>query len=552
MSSFQGIEMAKKALAAQQGGLYTTGHNIANVNTEGYSRQRVNFETTSPFPTPSRVMPQIAGQIGTGVEIGTVQRVRDQFLDAQFRTENSSLGYWNTKSGAITRMEELLNEPSDTGLNTQMDRFWQSLQDLADNPDNKGARSVVAHRGLALAETFNHLSRSLNSIQADLKEQIDVSTKNVNSLLTQINDLNKQIQKIEPHGMLANDLYDDRDRLIDQLSQHMNIKVHRHASSDSSLKIADGLVSIEVLDSSGNRMNGDDGVFLIDANPEKGDLDDAVNEISILPGKETQGAITEIKVENHDGNLLGSFLKSNGSFKALIESHGHVKLENGQPVEVGDDEKPPVVGLYPEMLADLDRMAKEFAKAFNAVHSLGEHLEVDEQGNPTEVQNFFVNKDGTTNDDDTGITAGTITINSEILSNSDLIAAGEKGAGSSNGNNALELAKVFDVSLNEDENNLDNEYGGANLCNTSVRKFYTALIGEMGVKGQEAKSMKDSTGVLRAQVENSRMSVSAVSLDEEMSNLIKFQHAYNAAARSMTATDELLDKIINQMGLVGR
>src|SRR5699024_4470260 len=117
---------------------YTTlfrSHNIANVNTAGYSRQRVNFETTSPFPMPSRVMPTIAGQIGTGVEIGTVERVRDQFLDMQFRAENSRANYWSAKSEALSRMEDLLNEPSEDGLSAQMDLLWQALQDLADHPD---------------------------------------------------------------------------------------------------------------------------------------------------------------------------------------------------------------------------------------------------------------------------------------------------------------------------------------------------------------------------------------------------------------------------------
>src|SRR5690625_3167035 len=135
MSTFQGLELARKALFAQQGALYTTGHNIANVNTEGYSRQRVNFETSTPFPVPSRVQPKIPGQLGTGVEIGTVQRIRDKFLDMQFRAEHSRLGYWDTKQEALSRMENLLNEPSETGLSNRMDLFWQSLQDLADHPE---------------------------------------------------------------------------------------------------------------------------------------------------------------------------------------------------------------------------------------------------------------------------------------------------------------------------------------------------------------------------------------------------------------------------------
>src|SRR5699024_8712944 len=116
MSTFQGLEMAKRALFAQQGALYTTGHNISNVNTNGYSRQRVNFETSTAFPVPSRVQPQMAGQVGTGVDIGVVDRIRNKFLDMQFRSEASRVGYWETKQEALIRMEDLLNEPSESGL----------------------------------------------------------------------------------------------------------------------------------------------------------------------------------------------------------------------------------------------------------------------------------------------------------------------------------------------------------------------------------------------------------------------------------------------------
>src|SRR5699024_4024258 len=276
MSTFQGLEVARKALFAQQSALYTTGHNISNVNTEGYSRQRVNFETTSPFPVPSRVQPQIAGQIGTGVDIGVVDRIRDKFLDMQYRSENSRVGYWEIRQDALSSMEDLLNEPSENGLSKTMDRFWQSLQDLADHPENTGARSVVAQRGLAMAETLNHYSKSLQTIKSDLKEQIDQSASDINSLLSDINAINKQIAKIEPHGMLSNDLYDERDRLIDQLSQHMNIKVHSTKSSESAPDIADGLISIELVDDTGKSIDG--GVFLVDATDR--DLENAVNELT--------------------------------------------------------------------------------------------------------------------------------------------------------------------------------------------------------------------------------------------------------------------------------
>lgn len=518
MSTFHGLEVAKKALYAQQRGLYTTGHNISNVNTDGYSRQRSNFVSAPPYPPQTFFKPKIPGQMGTGVEIGSVQRVRDQFLDFQYRIENSRANYWAKRSEALSRMEELLNEPTENGISKTLDRFWQSLQDLVDDVENTGARSVVAQRALALAETYNHMSRSLQSIQMDLKDQIDVNVGNINSLVRQIHAINEQIVKIEPHELLPNDMYDERDRLIDELSKYVNIKVHYSSSSTGSLDIADGLASIELLDSKGHSFGN--GVYLINISGS-GSIQDAVNELSVEP-KGDYDPITKIEIAgNHSlGDL--DLLDSMGTLSALIEAYGYVDGED-------EDGDPIVKGEYPEMLANLDLMVREFAKAFNEQHNAGLDLE----GNQGTIE-FFVPNDGTDE-----ITAENITVNQEILDKPELIAASIDGEGSQNANNALELSKLFDKDIEA-------------LNDSSVRTFYTMLIGELGVRGQEAGRMVENTEILRAQVNDQRRSVSAVSLDEEMTNLIKFQHAYNAAARNMTALDEMLDRIINNMGLVGR
>lgn len=506
MSTFHGLEMAKQALFAQQSALYTTGHNISNANTEGYTRQRVNFETMSPYPAGSKNRPQIPGQMGTGVQIDSIQRIRDQFLDYQFRSENSRFGYWNSKANSLSRMEELLNEPSKSGLSHTMDEFWNSLQELATNPENTGARSVVANRGLAVAETFNHLSNNLNAIREELQSQINTTVADVNSILRQINEINEQIQTIEPHGYLANDLYDDRDQLIDELSKIVSIKVHRVDSSDSSLDIADGIVRIELVNAQGLSIDHPP-VFLLDGQP--GDHANAVNKLSVVYGE--NGAVETIGVEGYEdlGDL--EVMDSIGSLKGLIEAYGY-----------NDDGS--VTGIYPNMLEKLDLMAYEFAEAFNAVHAGGHDL------NGAAGEDFFVHIDS----------AATITVSSDLLDHPELIAASADGT-AGNGDNALELADVF-----------KNPDLVENLEGASVNSFYESLIGKLGVDAKEANRMTDNTEVLRAQVENQRMSVSAVSLDEEMTNMIKFQHAYNAAARNMTAIDEMLDKIINGMGLVGR
>jgi len=495
MSTFHGLEMAKQALFAQQSALYTTGNNISNANTKGYSRQRVNFETQSPYPTASRNRPEIPGQMGTGVKVGSIERVRDEFLDVQFRGENSKKGYWETKSKALARMENIMNETTDRGLSKSMSLFWDSLQDLATNPTNSGARSVVVERGVALADTFNHISKSLENVRSDLQAEINNKVDHTNSLLKQIHNINEQIKQIEPHGYVPNDLYDDRDRLIDELSEIVNIKVDYEKTSENSSGIQDGIAVIEVAGEDGKGL----GINLV----EEGQY----NKLSVgYEGDETKGynAVSKITIENSSENITLS--SKSGSLSALIHSYGYT-TEDGN-----------VQGEFPQMLDDLDDMAKSFVKEFNNIH------------NQVNGQNFF---------DEDNLTADTIKVHEDIINDPEKVVVNSED-GVEDGKIAQKLADFFDDSFDIGDKN------------TSVNKFYQSLVGEMGVNIQESNKMADNTNILLSQVNNQRQSVSSVSLDEEMSNMIKFQHAYNAAARSMTSIDEMLDRIINSMGLVGR
>ncbi|HLS34643.1 MAG TPA: flagellar hook-associated protein FlgK [Bacillota bacterium] len=511
MSTFHGLEMAKRALSVQQAALYTTGHNISNAHTKGYSRQRVDLHTTLPYPAVGKNRPQIPGQIGTGVEVGAVTRVRNEFLDKQFRSENMRAGFWSAQSDALFRLEELLNEPSETGLSHTMNEFWKSLEDLSVNPESGGARAVVAQRGLAFAETFNYLSESLHSIQSDLKQEIDGNIDTVNSLLKQINQINEQLRRIEPHGDLANDLYDKRDVLIDELSEIISINTTYHSTGGGAKEIAQGTVTINLVDENGAPL--EPPITLLDGQAEYNDgfFDDFVT----ISG---DGNLAEISFKGHESIELENFVQeARGTLAGLIKSHGY-KTEDG------------VKGHYPEVIHQLNTMAKQMADRFNEVHRLG-----DDNG-----QNFFVYD----NENEENI-AGTITVDENILEDPSLINANtlEEGQGLeeqvNNGENALLLAGVFSEELDA-------------LNGLSVEGYLEHMIGIIGVDAQEANRMTENTDILRHQIDEQRMSVSAVSLDEEMTNMLKFQHAYNAAARSMTAIDEMIDRIINNMGLVGR
>lgn len=499
VSTFNGLEMAKRALSAQQAAMYTTSHNISNANTEGYTRQRVNFQAINGL-TSSREPGGLIDRVGNGVEPGSIERIREQFLDVQYRKENAKTQYYSQRAEAANQMEAILNEPSEEGLSHIFDQFWNSLQDLSVNPEDSGARSVVAQRAQAVADTFNYISNSLESVRDDLKNEMDVKETEFNSLLNQINQLNRQIGEVEPHGHVPNDLYDERDRLLDQLSSIADISVSYEKSSGMPSPIAMGKATVKL------KSEGSD-VTLVDGSDDNYTvnqlevLTDANNNVTGFTFTHSEtGDVTSISAEN---------FKATGQLKGLMEMNGYETATG-------------TVGVYTDMLENLDAMAEAFIIEFNRIHENG----VDLEGNKGET--FF-----------NGNSASTISVSDEILNNKDKIAASLGGA-SGDGENAVDLAGSYTNHIGS----LGNK--------TSVKSYFEGIIGELGVVAQEAYRMEVNSGTLRQQVSNNRDSVSRVSLDEEMTNLIKFQHAYNAAARSMTTVDEMLDRIINNLGLVGR
>ncbi|MCM3760914.1 flagellar hook-associated protein FlgK [Alkalihalobacillus oceani] len=614
-STFHGLETARRAMMTQQYALHTVGHNIANANTPGYTRQRVNFSQTEPYPASGMNSPRIPGHLGTGVKAGSIQRVREAFLDVQYRNESNKVGYWDARYSSLMKMEDILNEPSENGLNHQIDLFWRSFQDLAGTSDDSGARSVVRERGRFIAESFNYMHDSLSEIRNDYKNEIEVTEKEVNALLRQLDNVNEQIRKVEPHGYVTNDLYDEQDRLIDQLSRIVNIKVEREQSGGKPSEVAEGAVTVylvnengqaytkEVLNDEGLPVTGEDGerllepIKLVDGTGQERHL-----EMSI--GFEN-GAVTSYAFmkEGEDGEPIEAYAIDDlhtdmprGEMKALIEAYGYETTVDGETQ---------IVGTYPDMLAEIDLMAYKFATEINNIHKLGFTLGTDSE--PATNGGDFFDLGGLT---DPAGAAKAIKIHANIeASRNNIAAAGvnvdalndtvpftlnevdydspkdayEKlmakspkseedyaslhallsaddenpfyddagnevnvfndlpKAYAGSGTNALELANMKDIIM---------EFSSGN--SGTIGSYYQSVIGDMAVNAQEAARMADSSLSLRDSVEFRRQSVSNVSADEEFTLMIQFQHAYNAAARNITMVDEMLDRIINNMGIVGR
>ncbi|WP_018922003.1 flagellar hook-associated protein FlgK [Salsuginibacillus kocurii] len=507
-STFHGLQTAVRGMTTHQSALNTTGHNISNANTEGYTRQRVNFNQTEAYPAAGRNAPSKPGQIGTGVEAGSVQRVREHYLDDQFRGENAKFGYWDGKHQALERMEDVMNEPSEEGISQSMDEFWNSLQDLSTNPEDSGNRSVVRQQGHALAEAFNTTSDSLKSNQRDLGNQIGQAEKDINNMLREIDELNQQIASVEPNGFLPNDLYDKRDQVVDELSEMVDVEVEPEESKGLADELAEGAYNIYLLDQDGNRMGpGDPDPIVNGANLSFEEMN-----IEFQDEEDNRSPVTDVQI---GGSSVGDqILDVNGKLTGMIEAYGYTD-DGGE------------AGLYPDMLSDLNEMVSTFVDEFNEQHREGSGLD-GETG-----RNFFTYES-------TEDAASSLRVAAEIEDSLDNIAAAGPDGSSGDGSNALELANVKDEEL---------EFGDST---DDVQSFYEGLIGQMAVNTSEAEQMRGNAENLRDNVDHRRQSTSSVSLDEEMTNLIQFQHAYNAAARNITAIDEMLERVINNMGIVGR
>lgn len=461
---FQALELGKRALLTHQISLQTVGHNIANVNTPGYRRQRVGIKTTIPEV-------QTYGSVGTGLKATDVRHIRDLFLGNQFRQNNKSLGQWSYSSKTLSQVEALFNEPGDNTLGKLINDFWGGWASLENGTSEAGTRTNLLSKASNLVTGLHEMVRQLTDLQNSIDRDMVNITAEVNRLSTEIASLNREIERSELGGAMANDLRDRRDLLIDDLSAIIDINTSRGENGDMIVYIG--------------------AMALIDGDKAMTIGTETVND---------NGTVKHNLV--WEGTKI-SFKNLNGQIKGLLDSRDKI---------------------IPDYLSKLDQIAKALVDSVNALHTTGYGLD-----NSTGVE-FF---------DSRFTTAATIQINLEVLADVEKIAAAVEIDSESDNRMALAIYALQKQLIMNDNS-------------ITINDFYNSLVGTLGVETHEAASFTDNYEILGQQINNARQSVEGVSLDEEMVNLIKFQHAYDAAARVITAADQALDTVINGMGVVGR
>ncbi len=236
MTIFGLLELGRRALQTHQAAIQTRGHNVANAQTPGYSRQRVELAASLPENLLA------AGQLGTGVSLEQIIRIRDQFLDLQFRRAASRLGEAEVEEATFRRIQALLDEPSDRGLGQTLTRFFSSFQDLAVHPTDLSTRFQVRERGLELVSAFRRLDGELDALAGELEGEMDLRVREVNDLAGRIAELNQKIRSLEAGGASANDLRDLRDRLIDDLSRLVALSVKEQPDGTVQITVGGSLL----------------------------------------------------------------------------------------------------------------------------------------------------------------------------------------------------------------------------------------------------------------------------------------------------------------------
>ena len=243
-STFAGLEIAKRGLAAHNQALLTVGHNLTNASTEGYSRQRVEFSEMDPLYAPALNREETPGQIGQGVTVSRIERVRDDLVEGRIVSESGLEGYWATRDSYVQSLEQTLNEPADSSVRGLMDKFCDSWQELSLRPDDLPAREAVLSRGDALAAGIRDRYRRLTDIRSNLDSDISGSLSQVNDLTKRIAELNGEIAKSKALGDSPNDLLDQRDLLVEKLGHLVPITVDRR-DADEFMVHVDGMILVQ-------------------------------------------------------------------------------------------------------------------------------------------------------------------------------------------------------------------------------------------------------------------------------------------------------------------
>jgi len=621
-STFLGIEIGKRSALAHQQAMNTVGHNLANLDTEGYSRQRIELSPFEPLYLPGLNRAETPGQLGQGVVVDRIERLRDQLLDQRIVAQSSTEGYWETRDPYIRMMEQLYMEVGENSIRSKMDAFWDAWQELSIYPSDSAPRNSVVERGQTLIDGINDRYNSLKGLQNMAEEAIQLTVDRVNELSRQIALLNKDIRRVKAQGDNPNDLLDRRDLLVDKLSSIVDVSVSQRG--DEFMVHTSGIVLVQ--GSIGRQFELQTGKIDGYSQIAWADTKDAMTfrNGSLAALVELRDGTIQSEIQSLDSMTMNFADMVNEIHKSAYGINGTTGLDffiehpfttnvNGNYDRDGD-------GAYDSSyifrITGANKLEERALVGFAGTITLSAS-----EGNvqvpyfPTDTVNDVVAR---INNSGADVTArinrnGNLTLKGTTSENADypdfvirhiedsghflagyagiLSASGENGAFSWERADAVASLRVgaenystapiahpsgwieINPALFKDIGSIAAGFGEngrpahlgngeAALAIASIRNsvvmvgqestfddYFADAVGRMGILGEQSGRALETQNLVMKQLKDMRESISGVNMNEELSNMIKYQHGYQAAMRFITTVNGMLDTLINRMGV---
>lgn len=483
------FSIGRSSLRTSKRSLETTSHNIANSNTEGYSRQVITTETNAPIGAGKNVY-------GTGVNVRSVKRSHDALVEKKLNHSLSQNHFDKERGSKLGQVEEIFNEINSDGMNKVLNRFFNSFRELSNQPENEVVRSIVRENAGIVVEDFKRISDSITGVKENIDASLTAAVSDINAQANRIAELNREIVRLENQGGEAGDLRDQRDNSVRQIAEYLPVNTYEDGKNQYVVNIvgAGSLVA-------GGITNN------LSASKSVSHGDDAYS---------GEGKI-EIYFDSNKNHPLSDKVAS-GKIGALLKTRNE---------EIG------------ELRNQIDEMAHGLVHSTNAIHRRGyanREIKMDPQGNvisdPRANKNTGINffKEPL----DIKQAASLIELSDEVKSDLNNISTGL--APNSPGDNriAIAIAKLQHEKI----------LGGGSK---TFEETYLQSVGKIGVAVSKSQINTEQSGGILAQAKSIKERISGVSLDEETTNMVKFQHAYDASAKMMRTADEMFDSVLGMM-----
>ncbi len=510
--SFFGLYNASRGLMVAQNALSVVNNNITNANTAGYSRQSITLTPTDAY-TVSTSYQNVPNQIGQGVNVQSITRNRDEFLDAQYRQANGYLGLDNATSTALQQVEGTINEPSTDGINTAIQTFFNSAQEMSTNPESSAVRAQFTQSGIDLVSTFQQKAQQLADYRKTLVgdpsdatsftgSQLNITANTINDKLAAITNINQAIIKAKSSGAEPNTLMDQRDQLVDDLSKLVDVKITNYDSGQMDVSIG-GQTMIQgskqvdklvVSQNTGTTPSPADVPSLITTQNGGVILNDGVGD-EIASG--TLKGISDMGGNDPTiSTVYGVLSKLNTLLTSIVTDVNNLQVGDGGTISAGRD--------------------------LNGNLSTTPIFVSDSTMNPAQTLNIFHFK-----------------VNTDVINNPKLIAAASDDAtapggftGVGDGSNALKMANLLK---------------GINSLGTTYVEYLNATVSKLGTDTQSYQNKTTTQQTLVDSVQSSRQSISGVNTDEETIDLLKYQRAFEASSKVISTLNQIYQTIIGMV-----